>query len=49
MAPCNCGAGRKGASKNWVHTDPGGNKKSYSSETEARMAASRKGGTVRPG
>lgn len=48
MAPCNCGSGRKGASTTWIHTDTAGKKKTYSSETEARMAASRKGGTVRP-
>lgn len=45
---CNCGSKRAGgASKNWVHTAPDGTKKTYSSEMDARMAASRSGGTVR--
>lgn len=48
MAPCNCGSNRAdGSKKNWTHTAPNGVKKTYSSEMDARLAASRLGGTVR--
>ena len=45
--PCNCGKNKVGAAKNWQHTAPNGKKKTYSSEMDARVAASREGGTVR--
>lgn len=46
---CACGSKRAdGTKKNFVHVAPNGVKKSYSSEMDARMAASRLGGTVRP-
>lgn len=45
---CACGSKKAdGSKKNWVHTAPDGVKKTYSSETDARMAAARAGGTVR--
>lgn len=47
MAPCNCGSKRVNATTSWVHTDPSGKKKTYSSEMDARMAASKKGGSVK--
>lgn len=45
---CNCGSKKGSASKNWIHTPPGGTSKTYSSEMDARMAQSRQGGTIRP-
>lgn len=46
--PCACGSKKAdGTKKNWVHTAPDGKKKTYSSEMDARMAASRQGGSVR--
>ena len=45
-----CACGKKnadGSKKNWVHVAPNGVKKTYSSEMDARMAASRQGGSVR--
>lgn len=44
---CNCGSKRGGVKKNFVHTAPDGTRKTYSSEMDARMAASRLGGTVK--
>lgn len=44
---CNCGS-KKSTSKIWKHTDPNGVTKVYSSEMDARMAASQHGGTVKP-
>lgn len=46
---CGCGGRKNGAPQTWIHTDPNGRKTSYSSEMDARMAASRDGGTVRAG
>jgi hypothetical protein len=47
---CSCGKNRlTNANKTWVHTDTSGKKTTYSSEMDARMAASRKGGTVKAG
>lgn len=45
---CNCGKNRLGGVKKWTHKAPDGTTKTYSSETEARMAAARQGGTVKP-
>lgn len=45
---CNCGRNRASSNQTWIHTDPNGKKTSYSSEMDARMAASREGGSVRP-
>lgn len=43
---CACGS-KNGSSQSWVHTDPSGKRTTYSSEGDARMAASREGGTVK--
>lgn len=45
---CACGSKKAGGvQKKWTHTDSTGKKTTYSSEMDARMAASRQGGTVR--
>ena len=46
---CNCGSKKAGTSTKWTHTSPSGKSTSYSSEMDARMAASREGGTVKRG
>lgn len=41
---CNCG--KKGAARTkYVHTDPSGQRTSYNTETEAKAAVARKGGS----
>ena len=46
---CNCGSKKSGAAAKWTHTNPSGKITTYSSEMDARMAASREGGTVKRG
>lgn len=43
---CACGS-KTNSTRKWLHTNPSGVKTVYDSEQDARMAASREGGTVR--
>lgn len=47
---CNCGTSRRtdGTAKVYVHKAPDGTEKTYDREVDARIAASRLGGVVRP-
>lgn len=46
---CNCGKKRAGAaSSQWIHTSAAGKRTTYAKESDARMAAAREGGTVKP-
>jgi hypothetical protein len=46
---CACNTNKKGAAKSFVVTLPGGDKKTYATEIEAKAAVQRAGGgTIRP-
>lgn len=46
---CSCGSGKTTTATKWLHTSPAGKTTAYTSEGDARMAAAREGGTVKPG
>lgn len=45
---CNCGKSKKTATTSWSHIAPDGKVTVYRSEFDARTAAAREGGRVRP-
>lgn len=47
MACGSCGGGKAGSKMEYVYIAKDGTQKTYSSETEARMAVTRKGGRYR--
>lgn len=47
---CSCGGSSgSGTAKSFVHIAPNGKKTAYAKEGDARMAAAREGGEVKPG